>query len=85
MNFLKLPTWGKAIALLVLGLNGQFWGKPPNVTAQTSEFLNPTVLGSKQPIALQDTAENICPAELPSAIDALIDRPEFSQIGRAHV
>ena len=78
MNFLKFRAVGKPITLLLLVFNFHFWGKQLNATANTSTFPSPTVLASTQTISPQDSTEDICPAALPTAIEAITNRSEFS-------
>jgi D-alanyl-D-alanine carboxypeptidase/D-alanyl-D-alanine-endopeptidase (penicillin-binding protein 4) len=71
MRFQRLTAVTKTIGLLILFLGWQ-WGVKA-VTAETQ------LIDSTQSIVSgeQNSAPNICPAQLPAAIDAIANRPEY--------
>ncbi|MFB2938619.1 D-alanyl-D-alanine carboxypeptidase/D-alanyl-D-alanine-endopeptidase [Aerosakkonemataceae cyanobacterium BLCC-F154] len=70
MKFKRLTAIGRVVGFLIL-----FSGFPWSVKAVSADA---QLLGSTQYIvsAEQNSASNICPAQLPEAIDAIVDRPE---------
>lgn len=74
MRFLRLTAVGRTVGVLIL-LSGFPLGlKAVSAEAQLVDSTQSIVSGE------QNSARNICPAQLPEAIDAIVDRPELRRL-----
>lgn len=74
MRCKRLTAVGEIVAFLIL-----FLGFPWSIKATSTEA---QLIGSTQSIvsAKENFARNICPSQLPEAIDAIVDRPEYRRL-----
>lgn len=77
INFQNLANLGKPISLLLLVLGCQMWGRELSAKAQSPTLASREVLASDIAAKQVDSAKNICSAQLPEAIDAIANRPQF--------
>lgn len=79
MNFPKLFPFSKFIALLLLAVGFPLWCRQLSATAHSSKLASREVftstIGNKQ----LGSGRSICPADLPVAIEAITNRPQFSR------
>jgi len=73
MRLKILTTVGRRLSFLILILGFPLSGKLPLVNAQS--VAPPNIVSGKQ-----NFAANICPNQLPAAIDAIADRPEYRRL-----
>lgn len=77
MTVKKFAAVGKPIGLLLLVLGCQVWGRQLSAKAQSPTLGDRAMLASGIAAKQLDSSKNICPSQLPEAIDAIANRPQF--------